>query len=333
MTNSSLYDAYYFSHDCGRPYQRDDGWLNFFDQIAKRIIEQSEPKTVLDAGCAWGFLVEAFRNRGVEAYGVDISEYAIQNVHPDIKPYCWIGSITEPFPKKYDLITCIEILEHLPQKEAEKAIENLCTHSNEMVFSSTPFDYKEATHFNVHDPEYWAEQFARYGFYRDMEADLSCITSWAVRFVKTTRTSIRLVREYERKFWQLRKENFDLRQLSVETQDILRQQENQVQTFGTQVAEKEQSVQALTAQVVEKEQSVQALSAQVAEKEQAVQALTAQVAEKEQAVQALTAQVTEIKSSKEWGLVTVIRIIRRWLIPKDSHRDRLAKKIWHGTKK
>jgi 2-polyprenyl-3-methyl-5-hydroxy-6-metoxy-1,4-benzoquinol methylase len=122
MTTSFSYDEYYYSHDCGRPYQRDESWLTFFDQIAKRIIEQFEPKTVLDAGCAWGFLVEAFRNHGVEAFGVDISKYAIQNVHPDIKPYCWIGSITEPFPNKYDLITCIEVLEHLPQKEAEKQL-------------------------------------------------------------------------------------------------------------------------------------------------------------------------------------------------------------------
>ena len=252
---SSLYDAYYYSHDCGRPYQRDEGWLTFFDQIAKRIIEQFEPKTVLDAGCAWGFLVEAFRNRGVEAFGVDISEYAIQQVYAEIKPYCWVGSISKPFPKKYDLITCIEVLEHMPREEAEKAIENLCAHANEIIFSSTPFDYKEVTHFNVHNPEYWAEQFARHGFYRDMEADLSSITAWAVRFVKSKRTILKLVQEYERRFWQLRKENFDLRQLSIEMQDKLRQQENQTQVFGTQVAEKEQTVQALRAQMAEIESS------------------------------------------------------------------------------
>src|SRR3972149_7053071 len=140
MSNSSFFDAYYYEHGCGRPYERDEGWLNFFDGIAKRIIEETEPKTVLDAGCALGFLVEAFRNRGVEAYGVDISEYAIQNVYPKIKKYCWIGSITDPFPKKYDLITSIEVLEHMPQRESERAIENLCNHANEIVFSSTPFD-------------------------------------------------------------------------------------------------------------------------------------------------------------------------------------------------
>ena len=176
----------------------------------------------------------------------------------------------------------------MPQWEAEKAIENLCSHANEIVFSSTPFDYKEATHFNVHDPEYWAEQFARYGFYRDMDADMSCITSWAVKFVKTKRTSLTLVREYERKFWQLRKENFDLRQLSIESQDRLKQQEKQIQTFEVQVAEKEQSVQILASQMAENE------------------------------------------GSKAWKLITAIRKIRVWLIPKDSHRERFAKKLWHG---
>jgi SAM-dependent methyltransferase len=225
--------------------------LTFFDQIAKRIIEQFEPKTVLDAGCAWGFLVEAFRNHGVEAYGVDVSDYAIQKVHPDIKPYCWIGSIVEPFPKKYDLITCIEVLEHMPILEAEKGIENLCAHANEIIFSSTPFDYKEVTHLNVHDPEYWAEQFARHGFYRDMDANLSNITAWAARFVRTKRTIPKLVYEYERKTWQLRKENFDLRNLSSELQQGLKLQEIQLKAFSTQIDKKDQSVEVLTKQLSE----------------------------------------------------------------------------------
>lgn len=225
MKTSLIFDEYYYAHDCGSPYKRDGEWIIFFDHIAERIIEQFEPRTILDAGCAWGVLVEAFRKHGLDASGVDISEFAIQNVHPEIRPYCWIGSITEPFPKNYDLITCIEVLEHMPQREAEKAIENFCKHANEVIFSSTPFDYKEVTHINVQDPEYWASQFARFGFYRDMEADMSYITSWAVRFVKGRRTNIDIVRDYERKLWHLKKENFDLRQLAIDNQNQLRQKE------------------------------------------------------------------------------------------------------------
>ena len=280
-----LYDEYYYVHYSGRPYQREEGWLTFFDQIAKRIIEQFEPKKVLDAGCAWGFLVEAFRNRGVEAFGVDISEYAIQNVHPDIKPYCWLGSITEPFPENYDLITCIEVLEHLPRAEAEKAIENFCTHANEIVLSSTPFEYKDVTHINIHDPEYWAEQFARYGFYRDMEADLSNITAWAVRFVKTKRTNLILVREYERNFWKLRKENSDLRQLSFELQNKIKQQEDQIQMY----------------------------SAKLSEKDQAIKVFSDQVDEGRRVVQMLTTKLAEIQGSRAWNYIQPLRRIYSWL--------------------
>jgi len=306
MSNSSFFDAYYYEHGCGRPYKRDEGWLNFFDGIAKRIIEESEPKTVLDAGCALGFLVEAFRNHGVEAFGVDISRFAIENVYADIKPYCWVGSVCEPFPQKYDLITCIEVLEHLAQRDSEKAIANLCAHANEIIFSSTPFDYKESTHFNVQPPEYWAEQFARRGFYRDLESDMSFITPWAVKFVKTNRSNPRLVREYERKFWYLWKENTDLRALSAEMRQNLSEQADQVR-------EKEQSVQALTAQTAEKEQTVQALSAQVV---------------------ALSAQLTGILNGRAWKFALFLRQIRMKLLPPGGRREKLTRwaysalKIW-----
>ena len=54
-TDSELFDAYYFAHGCGRPYQRDKEWLDFFGSIADRIVSDIEPKTVLDAGCGEGY--------------------------------------------------------------------------------------------------------------------------------------------------------------------------------------------------------------------------------------------------------------------------------------
>ena len=216
---SKMFDAHYFAHSCGRPYRRDETWLAFFDSIAGRIISDIQPESVLDAGCAWGFLVEKLRQRGVAAYGLDLSDYAIQNVHPDVQPYCWIGSVAEPFPQNYGLIVCIEVLEHLEKAGAERAIENLCLHSDQILFSSTPFDYKEATHFNVQPPEYWAELFARQGFFRDIDFDASFLTPWAVLYRRRQAPLHRLVRNYERKFFLLWKENADLRELAVEMRD------------------------------------------------------------------------------------------------------------------
>jgi GT2 family glycosyltransferase/glycosyltransferase involved in cell wall biosynthesis len=223
---ADIFDAYYFAHDCGVPYERNDHWLHFFDKIAERIVCEIQPRTVLDAGCAMGFLVEKLRERGVEAYGVDISEYAIAHVHEDIKPYCWVGSITEPFPQKYDLIVNIEVVEHMSPWDAEKAVENFIRHSDDILFSSTPFDYKEVTHFNVRPPEHWAILFARHNFYRDIDFDASFVTPWAVRLRYRRDAMSRLVGEYERKFWVLWKENTDLRSLGLEMQDQIEHRDN-----------------------------------------------------------------------------------------------------------
>jgi hypothetical protein len=221
------YDAYYYASGCGRPYQRDEYWLKFFTDIAGRIVSDIAPASVLDAGCAWGFLVEHLRQRNIEAYGIDISEFAISNVDPSVKSFCNVGSISDfrticdRFPERYDLIVCIEVLEHMQPVEAEKAVQNFCAHTDDVLFSSTPFDYKEATHYNVHPPEYWAELFARQGYFRDIDFDASFLTPWAVRFRKKQEPIIRLVSEYERKFFLLWKENTDLRSLASEMRNEL----------------------------------------------------------------------------------------------------------------
>jgi SAM-dependent methyltransferase len=227
--DQKLYDAYYFAHGCGEPYQRSEVWLDLFNAFAERIAGDIQPGSALDAGCAMGFLVEALRLRGVEAWGVDISEYAISQVVPKMQEYCWTGSITDPLPRRYDLIVNIEVLEHLPKEASERAVANLCQYSDDILFSSTPFDYKEVSHFNVQPPEYWAELFAKEGFFRDVDFDASFITPWAVRFRKNDEPIHRIVRDYERKYWLLGKENSDLRNLNFEMREDLAKNESQTQ--------------------------------------------------------------------------------------------------------
>jgi SAM-dependent methyltransferase len=218
---SKLYDDYYFAHGCGEPYERSEIWYGLFNDFADHIARLIQPNSVLDAGCAIGLLVETLRQRGIEAWGVDVSEYALQNIPEELQSYCRLGSVTEPFEQRYDLIVCLEVLEHLPPRETEKAVENICKFTNDVLFSSTPFDYKETTHFNVQPPEYWAQLFAQHGFYRDVDFDASFITPWAVRFRRRGEPFHRIVREYERKFWLLWKENIDMRNLTLEMRNQL----------------------------------------------------------------------------------------------------------------
>jgi SAM-dependent methyltransferase len=215
------FDAYYYAHCCGDPYYRSEALQRFFGGVADRIVADIAPGTVLDAGCAIGLLVEALRERGVDAIGIDLSSHAIEQVHDSVRAYCHHGSIADEFPARYDLIVSIEVLEHMPAREAEAAIANICRHTDDVIFSSTPSDYKEPTHVNVHPPEHWAAEFARHGFYRDVDFDGSHITPWATRFRRSAEPFHRIVRGYERRFWELTLERNDTRTYSMEIQGKL----------------------------------------------------------------------------------------------------------------
>jgi SAM-dependent methyltransferase len=215
--DSTHFDAHYYAHCCGQPYCRNEHWLTFFGAIADRIESEilpassTPPPRVLDAGCALGLLVEALRTRGLDAEGIDVSEYAIQQAHESVRPYCRVGSAADELDGRYDLIVCIEVLEHMPPEQAEAAVANFCRHTGDVLFSSSATDYGEATHVNVHPPEHWAELFARHGFLRDVEFDASFVTPWAVRYRRRTEAVPRIVRDYERAFARVAIERSELR--------------------------------------------------------------------------------------------------------------------------
>lgn len=180
------------------PYNRDEPhWQEFFGRIASEVVSTLHPRTAMDAGCAIGMLVEAFRDRGVDAYGIDVSSWAIKQVPDDVRPYCSEGSILSPFQGHFDVITCIEVLEHLPPSLAPKAVANLCSHADAVLLSSTTDDVTERSHLNVNPPDYWARLFAEHGFVRDFAHDASYISPDAVLYRKGQLSTADVISQYE----------------------------------------------------------------------------------------------------------------------------------------
>jgi SAM-dependent methyltransferase len=202
------YGAAYYGHyaAAGVSYERTPLWLEFFGHVADRLIEDFHPKTTLDAGCAIGLLVEALRARGVEAEGVDFSEFAIEHAPEDLRPFLRVGSITEPLARRYDVITCFEVVEHMPPEDADRAIANLCTFTDDVILTSTPIHYRDPTHTNIHPQEYWTERFARQGFIRDVDYDGSYIAPWAARYRRSNEPIHRVVAGYDRAYSRMQHE-------------------------------------------------------------------------------------------------------------------------------
>lgn len=203
---SSIYnEEYYKNYDVGIAkvdYEGSEYTKNFLKTVARMIVEKYHPKTILDAGCAMGYLVEALRDLGVEAYGVDISEYAIGKVREDMKPYCAVRSLLDPlpehFPKRFDMVTTIEVIEHLEEEQGLQALKNLCNYADTILFSSSPDDFEEPTHVNVRPPEYWVSHFARNQFYNNAEISNDYLTPWTL-FVSRTDDVNKVIETYERK--------------------------------------------------------------------------------------------------------------------------------------
>jgi len=134
-----------------------------------------------------GFLVEALWDRGIQAYGIDISAYAISQVRRDMIPFCRVATLTEPVDRRYDLVTCIEVVEHMTDDEARLSIQNLAAATDTILFSSSPFDLTEPTHINVKQPIAWLELFAAVGFFPDLMFDASFVTPQAMLLRRTDR--------------------------------------------------------------------------------------------------------------------------------------------------
>lgn len=182
-SRGNVFDARYYASSCGPlPYTRDREWLGFFGRIAEAIVHHLKPSSVFDAGCAMGMLVEALRDRGVEASGADISAYAIANVRPDVRPYCRLQSIIDALAGHFDLITCIEVLEHMTEDEARTAVVQMTTAAPAILFSSTPDDFSEPTHVNVHPTLYWLKLFREHGFSPDLVYDAGYVAPHAILF-------------------------------------------------------------------------------------------------------------------------------------------------------
>jgi SAM-dependent methyltransferase len=214
-----VYGAHYYDTYAGGRYEYEGHWREWFGGLADNIIRQFRPRTVLDAGCAKGFLVQALRERGVEAYGIDASAYAIEHAPDTVRPYLSVGSITEPLTDHYDLITCIEVIEHLPPPDLPRAASVLAAATDRLLLSSTGegAHLAEPSHQSMHPPEDWAALFAGEGLLRELAEDVTWLTPWAMVLERRVApTVVEIVRGYERRIVRDVREIYELRRSAIE---------------------------------------------------------------------------------------------------------------------
>ncbi len=109
-------------------YKYDGRWVS----VAKDMIEHFGLKPgdkVLDVGCAKGFLVNDLLDAlpGLEVFGLDISEYAMMNCHPNVIGRLHLGSADKlPFPDgSFDCVISLDTVHNLPRDRARIALQEI----------------------------------------------------------------------------------------------------------------------------------------------------------------------------------------------------------------
>jgi hypothetical protein len=246
-TRAEHYGARYYATDCGLEYDwASPHWRSFFDGVATRLVALFQPATALDAGCAKGILVGSLVDAGVDAHGIDISPVAVEHSDPRAARRLREASLTEPIEGHYDLVTCIEVIEHMSQPDAELALDSICAVTDLVVLSSSPWDLREATHVNVRPTGHWAAMMLDRGFVRRFDVDLSFITPWAIAFERRPVNPRELVSSYESTVSRLASEVGEKRQALLETQGKLAEASPSVE-HGKQVLELRDTVRGLEA--------------------------------------------------------------------------------------
>ncbi|PAU86465.1 bifunctional 3-demethylubiquinol 3-O-methyltransferase/2-polyprenyl-6-hydroxyphenol methylase [Pseudomonas sp. WN033] len=102
-------------------------------------------KTVLDVGCGGGILAEAMAQRGAKVTGIDMGEAPLgvarlhqleSGVEVDYRQ-CTAEELAEELPGQFDVVTCMEMLEHVPDPSSViRACATLVKPGGQVFFST-----------------------------------------------------------------------------------------------------------------------------------------------------------------------------------------------------
>lgn len=138
-----FYDSDYYLRgpDTGKSNYVDYGWkpdltLPMVDHL-KRALHIKDGDTVLDFGCARGYLVKALRMRGVNAFGYDSSTWAIENCDEGVKGY-----VSNVMPAdRFDHVIAKDVLEHVPLEQLKPILKTLLAATRKRFLAIVPLTW------------------------------------------------------------------------------------------------------------------------------------------------------------------------------------------------
>jgi 2-polyprenyl-3-methyl-5-hydroxy-6-metoxy-1,4-benzoquinol methylase len=130
------------------------------EDIIKQYKIDINNKKIVDLGCGMGIMLSILNDKyqNLQIYGFDASSTAIEIAQKQLpKGKFKVFDIYEPNHEKYDVLFCMEVLEHLlyPETAMKNIIERM--HKNSILLLTVPDGRKDTWlgHINFWSPESW----------------------------------------------------------------------------------------------------------------------------------------------------------------------------------
>lgn len=153
--------------------------------VIPHLLEHFPARSLADIGCGRGAWLAEWESAGVlDCVGVD-GDYVDRNTLLMSAERFIKQDLTVRFDlgRKFDLVTSLEVGEHIPREATDTFVDNLCAHSDAILFSAATPGQGGTFHVNEQNYDFWRKHFAARGyrlfdFVRPRIALLSQVEPW-----------------------------------------------------------------------------------------------------------------------------------------------------------
>ncbi len=135
------FDKEFFDGDRKHGYGGYNYNEKFWTQVVKDFVNYyklEKNAKILDVGCGKGFMLYDFKKQfpNFMIYGIDISDYAIENSLEDVRQNLKVGSCDDiPFKDNYfDLVISINTIHNLDKEGCARSLKEICRVSKKNKF-------------------------------------------------------------------------------------------------------------------------------------------------------------------------------------------------------